>query len=191
MDQRGARQERRHALLERRPRPGEARRRGGKARRAKPGFFQQRLRLAQPHPGIGGVEIAGILDPALSRRAQRRLEPGPRHRQQRPQQPALRMLGHRRHAGKPVEAAAARQPQQQGLRLVLAVMRDQKVEHTLTRAPALEQAIARRSRRRLHARPPPPAPRAAGCDGRCRARQARPPPVPPRRPMRRAADDRR
>src|SRR6185437_7690598 len=62
---------------------------------------------------------------------------------------ALAMLGNRRHAGEPVEAAAARQAQQQGLRLVLAIMGDQQMQHALCRAPLLEEAVAQGAGGRL------------------------------------------
>ena len=77
-------------------------------------------------------------------------EARPRHRQERPDQPATRQFAHRRHAGQPVVTAAGAAPNEVGLDLILALVRGEKVEAAVPAAPLGHQPVARIASRFLN-----------------------------------------
>ena len=76
---------------------------------------------------------------------QRRREPRPRNSQQRPQQPDLRQLDRRRHAGKTVRTASPSGAHGDRLGLVVCMVGDQQMKYAAPPASFTQQAVPRNS----------------------------------------------
>ena len=93
------------------------------------------------------VDVRGSSIHGTPRAIERRGQPRPRHREQRPQQPHVRPFDQRRHAGKAIEAAAARRAHGHGLGLVVGVMGKQQMQDAAAPAFAATTADSARSAR--------------------------------------------
>ena len=100
----------------RRPRDGP----GGNAPRV-----EIRDSLAETHPGVPPVRIAGIGCRSKRPRCRRRADPGARDRQKRTDQTQPVAKRHQRHCRKSVDAAAPAHTQQKGFRLIVFGVTDQ------------------------------------------------------------------
>ena len=125
---------------------------GGEAFGAQPLPCQRPTDGAQAGAGIGGRAVGGVLDPGEASGGAGGGEGRLGHRQQRSQQAQLGQLADGGHGGETVGAAAVGEAEQQGFRLILAVMAEQEMENAGRRRPLDQQPVARFPRRRLDAR---------------------------------------
>ena len=98
---------------------------------------------AQAGPLKGRVPIARIAEEGLALLREEREEARPRHRQERPDQPAPRQFAHRRHSRQPVDSAAGAAANEVGLDLILAMVRGEQVQAAMRAAPLCHQPVAR------------------------------------------------
>jgi hypothetical protein len=110
-----------------------------------------RHRGAQTGALEGRVQVAGIAQKRLAFPREQGEEAGPRHRQERPNQPASCQFSHCRHPRQPIAPAAGASPDQVCLALVFSVVRGEQVKDTTSAAPFFEEPIARLARRLLNA----------------------------------------
>ena len=95
------------------------------------------------------IIVGRILDPALLEGRERRAQPSAGDRDERAKEAVPRPFAERRHGREAVDPAPAREPQKEGLGLVLALVCHEKVKHAVLPAPVLEQAITRLAGRGL------------------------------------------
>ena len=107
----------------------------------------------QPRPFEARIDVRGIVEPRHAAREERGGEPGPRYREQRPQQAHVGLLDQGRHAGQTVGTALAGSPHRHGLGLIIGVMGEQQVQDAAPAAFVAQQPVARRPRRLLQASP--------------------------------------
>ena len=113
----------------------------------------------QPRTLKGRVAVARVLQIFLTLGVEQGDEPRLRDAEQRPHEPNLRQFANHRHPGEAIDKAAGTMADQIGFGLVVAMVRGQKMQAAMRRAPVGKKTIARRSRRfldsgrRLFARP--------------------------------------
>ena len=138
-------------IIERRPCAPEPPRRACERFRREPELRQRFAVSAHPRALEALIAIARILGPAKTRRGQRGSKPGLRHVEQRPQHGDAgphALLG---NGGKAVEPAAALEPHEEGLGLIVEVMRGDERRNVMRMAIGGHEIVARLTRALLQA----------------------------------------
>jgi hypothetical protein len=103
------------------------------------------------HPGTQepGIAVARVLEPCNPTRGKPDPQGSPSQRQQRPKYAHMPAFGDRRHAGKPDRTARPCRAHGDGFPLIIGMVPEQQVEHTVLGARQFQQVIPGSARSRL------------------------------------------